>query len=71
MRLYEQMDRLLKGTKAHRDEVTEVLIHFLAHQVASYNPFERLEVWDAVVDTLDDMVDEYSEFQNEQITSQN
>ena len=60
-RLHEQMARLLNGTKAHRDEVTQILISFLAIQVASYQPIERLDIWDAAVHTLDDMIEELSE----------
>ena len=60
-RLHEQMARLLNGTKAHRDEVTQILTSFLAVQVANYQPIERLDVWDAVVHTLDDMIEELSE----------
>ena len=61
MRLHGQMARLLNGTKAHRDEVTQILITFLAIQLASYEPLERLMIWDAAVDTLDDMVEFLSE----------
>ena len=61
MRLHEQMARLLNGTKADKDEVTQILIAFLAMQVASYEPLERLGIWDAAVDTLDDMVEDLSE----------
>lgn len=61
MRLHEQMARLLNGTKAHRDEVTQILITFLAIQIASYDPLERLDLWDCAVDTLDDMVEVLSE----------
>lgn len=61
MRLHGQMARLLNGTKAHRDEVTQILITFLAIQIASYDPIERLQVWDAAVDTLDDLVEILSE----------
>ena len=57
MRLHEQMARLLNGTKADKDEVTEILIAFLAIQIASYDPLERLDLWDCAVDTLDDMVE--------------
>lgn len=61
MRLHGQMARLLNGTKAHRDEVTQILITFLAIQIASYDPIERLQVWDAAVDSLDDLVEVLSE----------
>ena len=61
MRLHEQMARLLNGTKADKDEVTEILIAFLAIQIASYDPLERLDLWDCAVDTLDDMVEALSE----------
>lgn len=61
IRLHEQMARLLNGTKAHRDEVTQILITFLAIQIASYDPLERLDLWDCAVDTLDDMVEFLSE----------
>ena len=61
MRLHEQMARLLNGTKADKDEVTEILIAFLAIQIASYDPLERLDLWDCAVDTLDDMVELLSE----------
>lgn len=57
IRLHEQMARLLNGTKAHRDEVTQILITFLAIQIASYDPLERLQVWDAAVDSVDDLVE--------------
>lgn len=70
-RLHEQMGRLLNGTKAHHDEVTEILIAFLAIQVSSYNPFERIDVWDAVIDTLDDMIEEISEMKDGEIAIQN
>ncbi len=61
MRLHEQMARLLNGTKADKDEVTEILIAFLAIQIASYDTLERLDLWDCAVDTLDDMVEVLSE----------
>lgn len=61
IRLHEQMARLLNGTKADKDEVTQILIAFLAMQVASYDPLFRVDVWDAAVDTLDDMVEDFSE----------
>ena len=61
MRLHEQMARLLNGTKADKDEVTHILIAFLSLQIASYDPLERLDIWDAAVDTLDDMVEDLSE----------
>lgn len=61
MRLHEQMARLLNGTKAHRDEVTQILITFLAIQLANYEPLERLTIWDAAVDTLDEMVEVLAE----------
>jgi hypothetical protein len=61
MRLHGQMARLLNGTKAHRDEVTEILITFLAIQLANYEPLERLTIWDTAVDTLDEMVEVLAE----------
>lgn len=61
MRLHEQMARLLNGTKAHRDEVTQILITFLAIQIANYEPLYRVNVWDAAVDTLDEMVEVLAE----------
>ena len=61
MRLHEQMARLLNGTKADKDEVTQILITFLAIQIASYDPLERLDLWDCAVYTLDDMVEALSE----------
>lgn len=61
MRLHEQMERLLNGTKADKDEVTQILITFLAIQIASYDPLERLQVWDAAVDSVDDLVEILSE----------
>lgn len=61
MRLHEQMARLLNGTKAHRDEVTQILITFLAIQLANYEPLDRLYVWDAAVDTLDELVEVLAE----------
>lgn len=61
IRLHGQIARLLNGTKADKDEVTQILIAFLAMQVASYEPLERLDIWDAAVDTLDDMVEDFAE----------
>ena len=68
MRLHEQMARLLNGTKAHRDEVTQILITFLAIQIASYDPLERLNLWGCAVDTLDDIVEVLSEEVDAQFT---
>jgi uncharacterized protein with HEPN domain len=59
--LFEQIKRLLNATKADKDEVTHILIAFLAIQIASYDPIDRLDVWDAAVDELDDMVEVCSE----------
>lgn len=64
--LHEQMARLLNVTKADKDEVTHILIAFLALQIASYDPLERLDIWDAAVATLDDMVEDISEQFNAQ-----
>ena len=68
IRLHGQIARLLNGTKADKDEVTQILIAFLAMQVASYEPLERLDIWDAAVDTLDDMVEDFSEQFDAQFT---
>lgn len=68
MRLHEQMARLLNGTKAHRDEVTQILITFLAIQLANYETLERLTIWDAAVDTLDEMVEVLAEEFDAQFT---
>ena len=68
MRLHGQMARLLNGTKAHRDEVTQILITFLAIQLANYEPLERLTIWDAAVDTLDEMVEVLAEEVDAQFT---
>lgn len=68
MRLHGQMARLLNGTKAHRDEVTQILITFLAIQLANYEPLERLTIWDAAVDTLDEMVEVLDEQVDAQFT---
>lgn len=68
MRLHEQMARLLNGTKAHRDEVTQILITFLAIQLANYAPLERLTIWDAAVDTLDEMVEVLADEVDSQFT---
>ena len=57
-RLHDQLVRVLQGTKASNDEVTEVLIALLAIQLAAYPPLERTICWDAAVETLDNMVDE-------------
>lgn len=55
-RLHGQIARLLNGTQADKDEVTQILITFLAVQIASYDPLIRDDVNDAAVDTLDSMV---------------
>ena len=68
IRLHGQIARLLNGTKADKDEVTQILIAFLAMQVASYEPLERLDIWDAAVDTLDDMVEDLAEQVDAQFT---
>ena len=68
MRLHGQMARLLNGTKAHRDEVTQILITFLAIQLANYEPLERLYVWDAAVNTWDEMVEVLAEEVDAQFT---
>lgn len=59
-RLQEQLTRTLNGTKASKDEATQVLIGLLAVQIASYNPLMRYAAWECAVDTLDDMVEEIS-----------
>lgn len=68
MRLHGQMARLLNGTKADKDEVTEILIAFLAIQLANYGPLERLTIWDAAVDTLDEMVEVLADEVDSQFT---
>ncbi len=68
MRLHGQMARLLNGTKADKDEVTQILITFLAIQLANYEPLERLMIWDAAVDTLDEMVEVLAEEVDAQFT---
>ena len=68
MRLHGQMARLLNGTKADKDEVTQILITFLAVQLANYEPLERLDVWDAAVDTLDELVEVLAEQVDAQFT---
>ena len=68
MRLHEQMARLLNGTKADKDEVTQILITFLAVQLANYEPLERLDVWDVAVDTLDELVEVLAEQVDAQFT---
>lgn len=60
-RLLEQLSRTLNVTKASHDEVTQVLIHLLACQIASYPPLVRNDAWDCAVDTLDDAVEDISE----------
>lgn len=60
-RLQEQLTRTLNGTKASKDEATQVLISLLAVQIASYSPLMRDAVWECAVDTLDDMVEDLSE----------
>lgn len=60
-RLQEQLTRTLNGTKASKDEATQVLIGLLAVQIASYDPLMRDAVWECAVDTLDDMVEDLSE----------
>jgi hypothetical protein len=60
-RLQEQLTRTLNGTKASKDEATQVLIGLLAVQIASYSPLMRDAVWECAVDTLDDMVEDLSE----------
>jgi hypothetical protein len=57
-RLHNQLSRVLSITKATHDEVTQVLIHLLAVQIASYSPLIRDAAWECAVDTLDDMVEE-------------
>lgn len=68
MRLHGQMARLLNGTKADKDEVTQILITFLAIQLANYEPLERLTIWDAAVDTLDEMVEVLADEVDSQFT---
>jgi hypothetical protein len=58
LRLHEQLSRTLSATKASHDEVTQVLIHLLACQIASYDPLMRDAAWDCAVDTLDEMVED-------------
>lgn len=60
-RLQDQLTRTLNGTKASKDEATQVLIGLLAVQIASYDPLMRDAVWECAVDTLDDMVEDLSE----------
>ena len=60
LRLHAQLFRVLSITKASHDEVTQVLIHLLAVQIASYNPLMRDAAWECAVDTLDDMVEDVS-----------
>lgn len=60
-RLQDQLTRTLNGTKASKDDATQVLIGLLAVQIASYDPLMRDEVWECAVDTLDDMVEDLSE----------
>lgn len=57
-RLLEQLSRVLSITKASHDEVTQVLIHLLAVQIASYDPLMRDIAWDAAIDTLDEIVED-------------
>jgi hypothetical protein len=61
LRLHEQLSRTLSATKASHDEVTQVLIHLLACQIASYDPLMRDAAWDCAVDTLDDIIKEVAE----------
>lgn len=68
--LHSRMVNLLNQTQADKHEVTEILIAFLAIQIASTPPMIRMAVWDAAVDTLDDTVEELSE-QLDQQFSQN
>ena len=44
-RLQDQLTRTLNGTKASKDEATQVLIGLLAVQIASYSPLMRDAVW--------------------------
>ena len=60
-RLQEQLTRTLNGTKASKDDATQVLIGLLAVQIASYDPLMRDAIWECAVDTLDDMVEDLSE----------
>ena len=60
-RLQDQLTRTLNGTKASKDEATQVLIGLLAVQIASYDPMMRDAIWECAVDTLDDMVEDLSE----------
>lgn len=60
-RLQDQLTRTLNGTKASKDEATQVLIGLLAVQIASYDPLMRDAIWECAVDTLDDMVEDLSE----------
>lgn len=60
LRLHEQLSRTLSVTKASHDEVTQVLIHLLGVQIASYEPLMRDFAWDCAVDTLDEIVEDVS-----------
>ncbi len=58
LRLHDQLSSVLGTTKASHDEVTQVLIHLLAVQIASYDPLMRDIAWDAAIDTLDEIVED-------------
>jgi hypothetical protein len=60
LHLHEQLSRTLGATKASHDEVTQVLIHLLAVQIASYSPLIRDAAWECAVDTLDEIVEDVS-----------
>lgn len=60
-RLHAQLVRTLTATNASRDDVTEVLIHLLARQLASYPALEREAGLEAAILVLDQKTMEMGE----------
>ena len=65
-RLAHRLASTLSATKADKEEVTKILIDLLAHQISSYHPIHRTDIWDAAVDHLDEMVEIFSTIGDEQ-----
>lgn len=57
-RLENKICQVLDSTQADKDEITQILISFLAVQLASYPPFLRDSFFDAAMDTLEETFEE-------------
>ena len=64
-RLAYRLESILVSSKVDADEITKILIDFLAHHIAGYEPIHREYIWDAAVDELDDMVEIFSAIEDE------